>query len=778
MERPILTRFAAIAICGCFLCIDTGCSSVHPAGDATTESVSLPTVTQTDKDELSDVSNAIKYLNNGQTPPHIIPTPGERGVVVGSPIATGVDPTEVPFGDACSDWLQLELAGQPEFGTTPSLAGLVRAMTELQKSRPDYDATDAKSLGSMVGATDIVTCTMSISASQYSLSYQTVDASSGAPVGGLVTLTGTRTTILSELPGAARKLSAILGLADPKLPPSVQCSPDDMDFLGRAWYSAHLSDADLAHLASLAPHSGLAAIENLSWQPLDGISEAQSAVDIALSESADSPIVCALAAVRYPRALIKYQANLVRDTFAYPGDYLYSVSLAKMFAVVHGAQNRQLYAAIHAVTCDASNPDAWTMLSKVYSDQAESVRMAREPNEMTKQELASIQEPYAYWLGCSERAAQLDPKDVTAWSNAGEAASFCGYGSEGDAAIRHAMHLGGDPYTAYDWALQMYQPKWYSDPAKLNAAALLAASDTGMTPDEIVALSGDIDNTDNFQLHRIMVYAAIQRLQSQIAADSGDASEHESLGEAYLKVGRGFDAENEFRSAATLEPSNAVYQEKLGGALYDENKITEAMKYYEAAEALVPDYEKVHYEIGLDYKRRGDYAKALAEMSRELAYYPDSVVTYDGLGDIYAMTNQHTKAAADYLKFCVAAPWNPSEWENAADQLDDAGQYIQALQVIAQAQKYCPNSLDYFGNVQEDCYLKLKQPDMVLTQCKADLAAEREPGAIACSHENAAEAYLALHNLPAARSEWRLAANYGDQIITPIAEAFLRKYGS
>jgi tetratricopeptide (TPR) repeat protein len=772
-----IAAVAAVAAAAAISALVTGCSTVNSADLSTLPTETIPQATQAQRDLLQDVPDASNLLVKGRISGAIVAVDSGPGLLIGSPTGTGVPDSVQSFGDACSAWLQVVAAGQPGLDRTPSQSDLARAEFELPSPALRITMDDLPRLPLMLGVTHAAVAGMSGSDDSYTLTYQVYTAKSGMPVGSPILLTGTEDEIVQKLPSAAAQIDHDLGIANPNVPTSVQCTPDDMSFLGRTWWAPAISDADKAQLAQMASHSGLAAFMNLGWQTFYAPRESQGAVDAALAAFPENPVVYGLASFDYPAAIFKHQANLFRDFFAHPTNYLYASALANMSDTQKGSEAPAVDEGIRGVSDDPDNPGAWCLLGGLYSDQAEAVRHARFSTELTPAQQTAIAAPYSYCLGCDEHAARLDPSDYRAWTWVSESASFGGSETEADAAIRHALHIGRDPYYAYDWALQLYQPKWTDQEDKLTAAVTLAANDRALSAGEEIGLSENLAQSTYPALRRMLLDAGKTRAAAEIAANPKDAAAYETLGDYYNKSNDKADAQTQYAAAVSIEQQNPKYQETLGGVMYDQGFNGRALKSYQAAAAIEPAYPNIHYDIGLVYKRFGKYDLAFAQMRQELALYPESALAYDGLGDVYIETHQPAKAAAAYLAYCRISPFNPDEWVNAANMFDTAGDIKDSLSTIAEGQTYWPDEVN-MTITKQDCYLKLHKPEVTIQICHELLASASDPVSIAYSHENMAEAYLEEHKLDQARAEWRQVLTMGNPTVAGVAQDFLQKYGS
>jgi tetratricopeptide (TPR) repeat protein len=99
----------------------------------------------------------------------------------------------------------------------------------------------------------------------------------------------------------------------------------------------------------------------------------------------------------------------------------------------------------------------------------------------------------------------------------------------------------------------------------------------------------------------------------------------------------------------------------FGGRFYDLNK---AMFFYDLALKQNPSQSGVHYQMGRIYFLNADFNRAIEEINKEIALYPDFKRSYYIRGLVYGYQKDFKKAEADFLTFLA---WKPDSWAGHND---------------------------------------------------------------------------------------------------------------
>lgn len=147
--------------------------------------------------------------------------------------------------------------------------------------------------------------------------------------------------------------------------------------------------------------------------------------------------------------------------------------------------------------------------------------------------------------------------------------------------------------------------------------------------------------------------AAIQ-YENSLKADKNFADAHFALGKAYLHMGAYGAAVREFSRTVDLQPSNYQAQLDLGELLFAAGKIDDAYKQANAVLTKHPNDADVHALLSAVDERKGDQAKALAEIRRALDIAPNRSEFYDNLALLQRRDPSQVSLAEANFKKAVA----------------------------------------------------------------------------------------------------------------------------
>jgi tetratricopeptide (TPR) repeat protein len=96
------------------------------------------------------------------------------------------------------------------------------------------------------------------------------------------------------------------------------------------------------------------------------------------------------------------------------------------------------------------------------------------------------------------------------------------------------------------------------------------------------------------------------------------------LGELALKRGDFAAAQESFRKALEISPEDAAAAYNVGEIFFSNQKIDEAITYFELATKIKKDWPKAYYRLGFAYLNKGDYDKALENLGKFIELDPQN----------------------------------------------------------------------------------------------------------------------------------------------------------
>jgi tetratricopeptide (TPR) repeat protein len=205
------------------------------------------------------------------------------------------------------------------------------------------------------------------------------------------------------------------------------------------------------------------------------------------------------------------------------------------------------------------------------------------------------------------KAIELDPKNVKAQINLGNALANKGKLDEAIACWRKAIELDPKNATAYS-----------------NLGAALKDK-------------GQVDE-------------AIACCQKAIELEPKDAEAHSNLGAALKAKGRLDEAIACYKKAIELDPKYAMAHNNLGNALKDKGELDEAIACYKKAIELDPNLAYAHINLGDALSGKGQVDEAIACYKKAIELDPKWAVVQNNLGFLLLGKGQVDEAIACFKK--------------------------------------------------------------------------------------------------------------------------------
>lgn len=95
------------------------------------------------------------------------------------------------------------------------------------------------------------------------------------------------------------------------------------------------------------------------------------------------------------------------------------------------------------------------------------------------------------------------------------------------------------------------------------------------------------------------------------------------IGEAYMSKDNLAEAEKYFKLSIEIDPADHALAYNVAEILFNINKVDEAIKYYQMAATIKPDWPKSYLKLGYAYLNKGDMQKAVEAFEKFLEKAPD-----------------------------------------------------------------------------------------------------------------------------------------------------------
>jgi tetratricopeptide (TPR) repeat protein len=135
----------------------------------------------------------------------------------------------------------------------------------------------------------------------------------------------------------------------------------------------------------------------------------------------------------------------------------------------------------------------------------------------------------------------------------------------------------------------------------------------------------------------------------------------EEMGDLFMARKQYFEASQTYKRLADQNPRNAVYLNKLGISLHQQEVLGLAMKYYERAMKADPTYADAQNNIGTVWYQRKRYGKAIRAYEKAIKIRDDMPVLYSNLGYAYFADKKYEESIA---AFRIALSKDPQFFEH------------------------------------------------------------------------------------------------------------------
>lgn len=413
--------------------------------------------------------NELKQVDNGP------------GVVICEPVSRNATKEAGELGAGCSRWLQLFVAGQPEFGKTNLFFALGQIAEEMGRKDLRITRREARTLAWRLGATHAVVSEVSGNGASCALTYTVVAVDSGQTVREPVRIVGSPTQIVSALPKAARQLCAALGAPSPGYIPVPQDTPADLRLAGRLPWppDERISRADLDAMDEGQRRSALLTLLLLINR--GQVQEFSLVGDIGenlIAKAPGNPMalaelarVSSFAGAERARSFEDRIRKRLKET---PNHYLWNAAL--VYSLRQDEEYPQaVEAAGQAVRCSIRSPMAWRLLESTLARWDAFIRKGRVAAELTDDDLQLEHELAVASLAILRKAQQID-RDARVYVNISSWAAFAGDARLADESFWKAVRQAPDDPSTLEWGLQLYHPKWLDDRPKAARVVGLAVS--------------------------------------------------------------------------------------------------------------------------------------------------------------------------------------------------------------------------------------------------------------------------------------------------------------
>lgn len=171
-----------------------------------------------------------------------------------------------------------------------------------------------------------------------------------------------------------------------------------------------------------------------------------------------------------------------------------------------------------------------------------------------------------------------------------------------------------------------------------------------------------------------------------------------ALGQALVKSGNYNEAALQFRAAYRKAPDDPDVLVALAGAVREQKDYDEALRYLQHAIEIEPANAEAHYELGILHNRMGNTDSAVSALAKATELGAGESRYWYAYGEIFRVQNQTDRAIEAYQRAVELDPPHPKAAAKLGMLLTERKKYTEAEQVLTVAiRKDAKNALNYLN---------------------------------------------------------------------------------
>ena len=175
------------------------------------------------------------------------------------------------------------------------------------------------------------------------------------------------------------------------------------------------------------------------------------------------------------------------------------------------------------------------------------------------------------------------------------------------------------------------------------------------------------------------------------------------------------DAVKSYEKAVAIKPDYADAHFNLGNILRDLGELDGAIKSFVKTIEIMPEYDEAQYNLGVTLQELGQLNEAIEQYEKALSINPENADLILNLGFIYQGLGQIDEAIEQYDNALTIDPDNAKVLNNLAVIFRDLGQVDEAIKYFEKALAIKPDYADVYYNL-GFIYQDLGQVDLAIKQ--------------------------------------------------------------